>query len=400
MKVCIFMARGLEGCGVTKFSLEQRDWFIKNGHEVTLVYAKDKSFTRNCAHDYKSFSIPVLLAKEYDKTLKLVNDCDILVINSVPATSVEEDTINNYKKIIDNIKPSVRVVVYQHDHSSLSLRRNLGLEETVRRADVIFSHSDNGDFNKVLMKEWYPETVSLFDDIEEAPTVYNFQPPMDIAKVRSTYWKDVSEINMNINRWIGRTTTWKGFYQMFDFHEKHLKPAGLSTIMEGLERSPAFIPIKEKGIPYEYYRLHQVDQIKIAPNLPTQILDRYVNSEMLERMSKSGFGYQLSKLDKKYLQRSLEYTHLELGACGTIPVFWKSTGENLKFRVDNTPLTSHDSGIIWFDENDMESTFERIKELSSDRALYDREREKAYEFLYQHQDSSFCFKEQFDIITK
>ncbi len=62
--------------------------------------------------------------------------------------------------------------------------------------------------------------------------------------------------------------------------------------------SPAFIAIKEKGIPYEYYGLHQVDQIKIAPNLPTQILDRYVNSEMLERMSKSGFGYQLSKLDK------------------------------------------------------------------------------------------------------
>ncbi|MFP9058449.1 hypothetical protein [Enterococcus faecalis] len=48
----------------------------------------------------------------------------------------------------------------------------------------------------------------------------------------------------------------------------------------------------------------------------------------------------------------------------------------------------------------MESTLERIKDLSSDRALYDREREKAYEFLYQHQDSSFCFKEQFDIITK
>ena len=100
MKVCIFLARGLEGCGVTKFSLEQRDWFIKNGHEVILVYAKDKSFTRNCAHDYKSFSIPVLLAKEYDKTLKLVNDCDILIINSVPATSVEEDTINNYKKLL------------------------------------------------------------------------------------------------------------------------------------------------------------------------------------------------------------------------------------------------------------------------------------------------------------
>lgn len=400
MKVCLFMARGLEGCGVTKFTLEQREWFIKNGHEVSLVFAKDKTFTRNKAHDCKDFAIPVMLAKEYDKTLKLVNDCDILVINSVPAISVEEATIENYKKLIENINPQVRVVVYQHDHSSLSLRRNAGLEETVRRADVIFSHSDNGDFNKVLMKEWYPESVSLFDDVEEAPVVHNFQPAMDIRKVRDRYWKDVSEINMNVNRWIGRTTTWKGFYQMFDFHENFLRPAGLSTVMEGLERSPAFIPIKEKGIPYDYYRLHQVDDIVIAPDRNTQVLDRYVNTEMLDRMSQTGFGYQLSKLDKKYLQRSLEYTHIELGACGTIPVFWKSTGEHLKFRVDNTPLISHDSGIIWFDENDMGAAFERIKELSSDRAMHNREREKAFEFLLAHQDSEQCFQEQFDIIMK
>lgn len=400
MKVCLFMARGLEGCGVTKFTLEQREWFVKHGHEVNIVFAKDKAFTRNKAHNYADISTAISLAKEYDKTLKLVNDCDILVINSVPATSVEEDTINNYKKIIENIKPSIKVVVYQHDHSSLSLRRNLGLEDTIRRADVIFSHSDNGDFNKVLMKEWYPDTVSLFDDVEEAPVVHNFQPAMDIRKVRDTHWKDVSEINFNVNRWIGRTTTWKGFYQMFDFHDKFLRPAGLSTVMEGLERSPAFIPIKEKGIPYDYYRLHQVDQIKIAPDLPVQILDRYVNSEMLDRMSKTGFGYQLSKLDKKYLQRSLEYTHLELGACGTIPVFWKSTGDNLKYRLDGTALSSHDNGIIWFDEDNMEETFERIKELSSDKELYNREREKAFEFLLSHQDSEYCFKEQFDIIMK
>lgn len=74
----------------------------------------------------------------------------------------------------------------------------------------------------------------------------------------------------------------------------------------------------------------------------------------------------MSKLNQKYLQCSLEYTYLELGACGIILVFWKSTGENLKFCVDNTSLTLHDSGIIWFDENDMESIFECIKELSSD----------------------------------
>ena len=220
---------------------------------------------------------------------------------------------------------------------------------------------------------------------------------MNIKAIRDKYWKDFSAIDFDIHRWIGRTTTWKGYFLMFDFHESHLRPAGKTTILEGLERSPAFINIKER---YEIDYCRHYHQVKTGPGLNPQVLDRYVNSEMLERMSQSGFGYQLSRLPDKFLERSLEYTHLELGACGTIPVFHKATGDALKFRVDGKPLTSHDSGILWLNDENKNEVFERMKHLSSDRKLYDKERNKAYEFLVEHQDSEHCFKEQFELMTK
>ena len=47
-----------------------------------------------------------------------------------------------------------------------------------------------------------------------------------------------------------------------------------------------------------------------------------------------------------------------------------------------------------------QEVFERMKHLSSDQKLYDKERNKAFEFLVEHQDSEHCFKEQFELMTK
>ena len=33
MKVAIIMGRGIEGCGVTKFTVEQTKWLKKNGYD-------------------------------------------------------------------------------------------------------------------------------------------------------------------------------------------------------------------------------------------------------------------------------------------------------------------------------------------------------------------------------
>lgn len=116
------------------------------------------------------------------------------------------------------------------------------------------------------MKEWYLEIVFLFDDIEEVLIVYNFQFFMDIVKVWLIYWKDVFEINMNINCWIGCMIIWKGFYQMFDFYEKFLKFVGKFIVMEGLECFFVFIVIKEKGILYEYYGNCEIDKMNFVLN--------------------------------------------------------------------------------------------------------------------------------------
>lgn len=398
MKVCILMARGVEGCGVTKFTVEQMDWFIKNGHDVKVVSSADKKYTRHSAHVLQNH-IALKFAKDYDQLVKEVNDCEILIINSVPANNFPQEAIDSYLKMLDNISNKVRVVTYQHDHRAASLRRNAGLFETIQRSDILFSHSPQGDFDQKIMKEAFPNTLdALFgDDPKIEPPVYNFQPSMNLQVIRDKFWKPVSEINTDIHRWIGRTTSWKGYDLMIPFHDSHLEPAGKTTILEGIEKSPAFIVVKEK---YKIQVHKDTTTIDIAPGQCSQIAGPYINSQMLERMSRSGFGYQLSKLPPQYMYRSLEYTHLELACSGTIPVFHRIQGNQLRHRVEDKKLTEYDSGIIWLDNDNKDEVLEQIKELSSNKALYDKTREKAYEFIHYHQDSEYCFKEQFDIMTK
>ena len=54
MKISIVMGRGIEGCGVTKFTLEQNDWFIRQGHDSTIFAPSDKSWSRKTSHDCSS----------------------------------------------------------------------------------------------------------------------------------------------------------------------------------------------------------------------------------------------------------------------------------------------------------------------------------------------------------
>jgi hypothetical protein len=50
-KVSIIMARGIEGCGVTKYTVEQVKWLKAHGYETKVYASKDKTFSRKNAHD-------------------------------------------------------------------------------------------------------------------------------------------------------------------------------------------------------------------------------------------------------------------------------------------------------------------------------------------------------------
>ena len=81
MKIAIIMGRGIEGCGVTKFTVEQTKWLAKNGHDFVVFSSKDKSWTRKNAHDVSNV-IQLKLAKpeETNKMIEGCNKADVVII--------------------------------------------------------------------------------------------------------------------------------------------------------------------------------------------------------------------------------------------------------------------------------------------------------------------------------
>lgn len=390
MKVSIVMGRGIEGCGVTKFTLEQAQWCKNNGIDYTIYSAKDKSWTRKNAHDTMNI-VQLKLAKpaETDILIKGCNDSDFVIINSLPSIGHPEECIKQFKRALEEIKKPI--VLIQHDHNSLSIKRNAAINEAIENSNVLFSHSKTNDF------------ANHCDSII-GPTVhkhiFGFQPGLNFDAIRNLYWKSIEDQDPLHNKWIGRSASWKGAEQMFKFHNEYLRRGGYITTLEGIDRGPGFpefIKISEMDVLLD----KDAGSYPLETDHPSYVFGHFVNTEMLERLSKVGFGYQLSILADRFIDRSIEYTHCEVVCTGTVPVFRKSYGERCTHRhYEKKLIDCKNSGTIWLDDNDMKPAFTLLDKLAKDNVMRDEYREMAYEFYKLHQDSSYTFKEIFNTIEK
>ena len=392
MKVAIIMGRGIEGCGVTKFTVEQTKWFAKNGHEFTVYSSKDKSWTRKNAHDVSNVvQLKFAKVEETNKMIAGCNEADVVIINSLPSLSHPEAAIENFIRTLNEIKKPV--VLIQHDHSSLSIKRNAAIKEAVQKADILFGHSDTNDFAKYVSEVTGGGGLAGFFGEDSSKTILNFQPGMDFDSVRAKYWKHIEETDPIMNKWIGRTTSWKGYVQMFKFHNEFLRPNNYITTFEGIEKSPAYLGFRELS---EFNGMidKNIDDVTLELDQPAYVFGPFVNDQMLERMSKVGFGYQLSLLDARYIQRSIEYTHCEVACTGVVPVLRKSYGERCTHRHFGKKLIDcENTGTIWLDDNDMQPAFDLLNKLAKDPELRNQYREQAFEFYKLHQDAEYTFAE-------
>lgn len=387
------MGRGIEGCGVTKFTIEQCKYYERNGYDYKVFASKDKSWTRKNAH--KTDNIHQLkFAKddEVNAMIKNINKADVAIINSLPALSLKEEAIENFKRMLSEIK--VPVALIQHDHAMQSIRRNAALDEAIERANVIFVHSTNNDFAKYA-GEKVGSQITLFGQ-EDGTPILPFQPGMYFDEVKDRYWKTKIDIQDSMHhKWIGRTTSWKGYQEMFKYHNNFLMPNDMLTTFEGIERSPAFLGFRELS---EFENLLAEDpneyDLSEAYGSHVHVFGPYVQEEMLERMSKVGFGYQLSRMKPHFIQRSIEYTHCEVVCTGTIPVFNKKYGDVCTHRHYGKKFTEcENSGTIWFDENNFDETLNQMLSLYDNPEKREKMRNEAFEFYKLHQDADYTFKD-------
>ena len=400
-KVAIVLGRGVEGCGVSKHTAEFSRWLNAAGYRCRVLASKEKNYPRKYSHDIDGLSLHFFSRpQEMQEVLDACNLSDCVVVNSLPPKDASAAEVENFAGLLAAIKPPV--VLMQHDHNKLSIMRNRCLDEAIARADLILVHSKTNDFAEVV-EEWQGDVYAMIAGEDRTKRIETFQPGFNFDAARLKHWKPIEDTDPRHHKWVGRTTQWKGYREFMRFHQEYVRtdPRCVS-MMEGIDKSPAFLDFKtyapfvnhcNSSLPYEEADVEALRGGDVA------VFSQYPNSVMLERMSRAGFGYQLSLLKQKYVERSIEYTHAEIAAVGTIPVFRKAFGDICLHRVHGIPLTQcRDHGTIWFDENDMGAAWTEINKLADSPSLRDETREKAFEFYRQHQHSDYVFSEMMDKI--
>jgi hypothetical protein len=419
--IALIMGRGIEGCGVTKFSIEFAKYLKKSNIKHVSIAFDDKKWSRKHSHDTKDIlRVSIENDEHFDRVQNVLNKCSKIIINSLPSLGHSDLYKDRFSSLL---KLNAKYILFQHDHSRNSVQRNACLDDAIESSSVCFAHSTTNYFSKYIDDNFNQIDITNLD--KEKTTVHYFQPAFDFEECKKTYWKDIKEQDAKHHKWIGRTTFWKGFEMMFDFSKELQKSNDRILTMEGIETGivyPAFITYAShnnfvKNFTENALSLFgekKINKNNSNPNDYTwngkkniadvnlenyrgdmiNVFGIYKNEELLKRMSNSGFGYQLTLLNEKDILHSVEYTHLEIVASGSIPVFHKKFGDRCKDKKTNLPLTSiSDTGTIWLDEDNFSNAIDTINLLEKDNVMRDEWRHMAYDFYKEHQDSQFVFDE-------
>lgn len=390
MKIVHILGRGIEGCGVTRFTLEMKEWALSQGWDYSVYATKDKRWTRANAHDLgagvyqqKFGNKPARGDSQHGigNVLEAANSADLVVFGSLPSKSHPEDCIQNFERLIDGI--TSRIVMIQHDHKMMSIKRNACLDQLIKRADVIFSYSPRSPF------------MVYCQELGTGANLESFCNGLNLEKLKDQYYKPIDQQDPHLFKWIGRSAYWKGFDVFFDLydHGKFNEQDSLLYTLEGMEKSIQFVNIREK---WDFHEMGEdyskINELKRGEK--PYIFGAYNHAEMLERLSLSAFGFQLTYLQPEYIHHFIEFTHLEIVGVGAIPVFRKTFGDHCTHLQTGNPMTADaNTGTIWIGEvgSDHSETVKLIDSLRADPGYRDEFRHMSYEYYTAHNspDSSF-----------
>jgi hypothetical protein len=234
---------------------------------------------------------------------------------------------------------------------------------------------------------------------------------------RAKYWRPIEEQQHDMVRWIGRTAMWKGPSLMIDFHQDALMEQGFITVLEGLEASiqyPLVLyrdnkednPVDRRKVENHFRPEKQFNEVKFTPDLygkeeankGAYLYPQYINSEAMDRLSRSAFGSDLYFLKAEHYGNNIENCHAECIASGTVPLFHKHFCDNVIHPVQGKPISQcQNSGTLGVDYTNFNECRDLMVKLKNDPAMRDDWREMSFEFWKQHSDAEPVVNEIVDL---
>jgi len=150
MKIALVLAKGVEGCGLTRHTIEFYNWLIKEGHEATIYSATEKVWPRQKTTDivttyFKRADIP--------KIAKELNSHDVVYYTSFPHKSVGDEFNEDFiEHCVYGLTNPIKVGNCL-DHNTQNLAKNHKYWEIMTQMDAMFNYSLTSNFANKLREE-------------------------------------------------------------------------------------------------------------------------------------------------------------------------------------------------------------------------------------------------------
>ena len=380
MRVAILLGRGIEGCGVTRYALEEQKWYTNNYIQCDIFASADKKWGRK---DAQVNSIIEFTNDEIKDLSKKLNDnYDIVYYQSLPSKKGHSET---YQKLFfdylvkDVTKP--KKISHQNDHKLQSLSRNFNIWDIMSYMDGSFTHSLTSSFAK-KMKELNPHVP-----------VMKMGLGFDFDSLKK-YWKDVNTQKRRVS-YFGRFAGFKDPKRIIDM-QPMLKEHNIISELRGIERSIGSLDLfyddltdRENSYKKNIYEVKQnevIDQnIDVA-----YIYGPYNRLEGIEELSQSMFGADFYNLDADAYGDNMEFAMCEIISSGSIPLFDKHWANNCKFNDDKFFSEINDFAV-YSTRNNLQETIDQMVELANNNELRHKRRKSCFEIAKAHCDNSIVY---------
>lgn len=388
MKTAIILGRGIEGCGVTRYALEEQKWYRNNGMVCDIYAGSDKKWGRKDAQDHDIIEFGNDEIKSLSK--KLNEEYDIVYYQSLPAKKGHSEQYQNafFDHLVCEVQKPIKLS-HQNDHKLQSLSRNSKIWETMAQMDASYTHSLSSPF-ATKMKEMNPSVPLIKMGLG-----------FDFNSLRG-FWKPV-ETQLKKISYFGRFAGFKDPQRIIDMHP-YLHQADIMGEMRGIERSIGSLDLFYSDLNDRENSYRQnIIEVKKDTNLVQDsshvwIYGPYNRLEGIEDLSKSMFGADFYNLDAHAYGDNMEFAMCEIIACGAVPVFDSHWAENCNHN--GRKFSEIKDFAVYSDRNNHKATVDEMIELSLNHELRQKRRESCFEIAKAHCDNEIVYSQMHADATK
>lgn len=380
MKVAIILGRGIEGCGVTRYALEEQKWYKNNSIECTIYASCDKKWGRKDAQENDIIEFTNSEIKALSQKLNL--EYDLVYYQSLPSKKGHSEEYQNLfmEYLVCGVHKPIKIS-HQNDHKLQSLSRNFNIWEIMSHMDGSFTHSLNSPFAK-KMKELNPHVPIMkmglgfdFDSLKQ-------------------YWKPIHTQKRRVS-YFGRFAGFKDPKRIIEL-QPLFKNVNIISELRGIERSIGSLDLfyndlKDRENSYKN-NIYEVKQNEIIEQTcdKAYIYGPYNRLEGIEELSHSMFGADFYNLDATAYGDNMEFAMCEIISSGSIALFDSHWAENCNHK-NGTKFADIKNFAIYSDVNNYEATIDEMFELANNNELREKRRISSFEIAKEHCDNNIVY---------